>query len=75
MPRALKLGLPLRYRRQSLARLDALIAAAERDRGERQAAAERGTRGAKARVRAAEYRLTLLRNSRRWLAAGAPPAD
>jgi hypothetical protein len=40
MPQASKLGLPLRYRRQSLARLDALIAAAERDRGERQAAAE-----------------------------------
>jgi hypothetical protein len=47
MPQAPKLGLPLRYRRQALARLDTLIAAAERDRGERQAAAERGTRGAK----------------------------
>jgi hypothetical protein len=75
MPQPPKLGLPLRYRRQALARLDTLIAAAERDRGERQAAAERGTRGAKARVRAAEYRLTLLQGSRRWLAAGAPPAD
>ncbi len=75
MPQAPKLGLPPAYRRRALARLDALIAVAERDRGERQVAAERGTRGAKARVRAAEYRLALLRNSRRWLAAGAPPAD
>ena len=75
MPRAPELGLPLRYRRQALARLDALIAATERECGERQAAAERGARGAKARVRAAEYRLTLLQGSRRWLAAGAPPAD
>jgi hypothetical protein len=81
VPRTSKLGLPRRYRQHALARLDAVIASAERERDERRETVERlttakkGAARAKARLRVAEYRLALLHNSRRWLAAGAPPVD
>ena len=41
---------------------------------ERLAAAKKGTGFARAGLRQAEYRLALLRGSRRWIAAGQPPA-
>ena len=74
-----QLGLPPGYRRRALVGLDALIAKAEQDRAERVraverlAAAEKGTGLAKAGLRQAEYRLTLLRRSRRWMTAGHQP--
>ena len=80
MPQTSRLGLPPGYRRRALVRLDALIAKAEEDRTERLraverlAAAKKGTGPAKAGLRRAEYRLALLRGSRRWMAAGQPPA-
>ena len=79
MPHESKLGLPTGYRRRTLAKLDALIAKAEEDQAERLrtverlAAAKKGTGFAKAGLRQAEYRLALLRGSRRWMAAGQPP--
>jgi hypothetical protein len=81
VPRTSGLGLPRRYRQHALARLDAVIASTERERDARLATVERliqakkGAARAKARLRVAEYRLALLHNSRRWLAAGAPPVD
>ena len=80
MPHKSQLGLPTGYRRRTLAKLDALIAKAEEDQAERLrtverlAAAKKGTGFAKAGLRQAEYRLALLRGSRRWIAAGQPPA-
>jgi len=79
VPQKSQLGLPASYRRRALARVDALIAKAEQDRAERLraverlAAAEKGTGLAKAGLRRAEYRLALLRGSRRWMAAGHQP--
>ena len=79
MPRTSPLGLPPRYRRHALAKLDAVIEGAERERAERLraverlAAAEKGTARAKARLRTAEYRLALLRGSRRVLLPDEPP--
>jgi hypothetical protein len=70
---------PHGYRRRALARLEALIAKAEEDRAERLraverlAAAETNSASAKAGLRRAEYRLALLRGSRRWMTAGHPP--
>jgi hypothetical protein len=74
-----QLGLPARYRRLTLARLDAMIVNAEEDQAERRqtvkrlAAAKKATAFAKARLHEAGYRLTLLRGSRRWIDAGQPP--
>jgi len=79
VPQKSQLGLPASYRRRALARVDALIAKAEQDRAERLraverlAAAKKGTGLAKAGLRQAEYRLTLLRRSRRWMTAGHQP--
>jgi hypothetical protein len=79
MPRLPQLGLPPRYRRHALARLETVIARAERERAEqlqaleRLAAAGKNTARARARLRVADYRLTLLRRSRRWLLARGPP--
>jgi hypothetical protein len=66
--------LPPRYRRHALARLDAVIALAERERAEQRRAVERapGKGTAKTKLRLAEYRLGLLRGSRRLLTAGEP---
>jgi hypothetical protein len=75
MPRIPSLAvLPPRYRRHALARLDAVIALAERDRAEQRRAVERSPEkgAAKARLRLAEYRLGLLRGSRRLLTSGEP---
>lgn len=78
-PRASALGLPPRYRRHALSRLDALIARAEGELAERLRAVRRlatagkGTARPKTRLRAVEYRLALLRGSRRWLLAREPP--
>ncbi len=75
MPRIPSLAvLPPRYRRHALARLDAVIALAERDRAEQRRAVERSPEkgAAKARLRLAEYRLGLLRGSRRLLTLGEP---
>jgi hypothetical protein len=80
VPQQSQLGLPPGYRRRALVRLDAFIANAEEDRAERLrvverlAAAKKGSALAKAGLRQAEYRLALLRGSRRWMAAGQPPA-
>jgi hypothetical protein len=71
--------LPPGCRRRALVGLDAPIDRAEQDRAERLraaerlAAAEKGTGLAKAGLRRAEYRLALLRGSRRWMAAGHRP--
>jgi hypothetical protein len=79
VPQKSQLGLPASYRRRALARFDALIAKAEQDRAERLraverlAAAKKGTGLAKAGLHQAEYRLALLRGSRRWIAAGHQP--
>jgi hypothetical protein len=75
MPRIPSLAvLPPRYRQHALARLDAVIALAERDRAEQRRAVERSPEkgAAKARLRLAEYRLGLLRGSRRLLTLGEP---
>src|SRR4051794_5906684 len=79
VPQKSQLGLPASYRRRAPARVDDLIAKAEQDRAdrlravERLAAAKKGTGLAKAGLRQAEYRLTLLRRSRRWMTAGHQP--
>ena len=73
MPRIPSLALlPPRYRRHAIARLDAVIALAEKERAEQRRAVERSPeRGAaKARLRLAEYRLGMLRGSRRLLTSG-----
>jgi len=75
MPRIPSLAvLPPRHRQHALARLDAVIALAERDRAEQRRAVERSPEkgAAKARLRLAEYRLGLLRGSRRLLTLGEP---
>ena len=75
MPRIPSLSvLPPRYRRHALARLDAMIALAERELAKQRWAVERapGKGAAKAKLRLAEYRLGLLRGSRRVLASGEP---
>ena len=66
--------LPPRYRRHAIARLDAVIALAERERAEQRRAVERSPKrgAAKARLRLVEYRLGLLRGSRRLLTSGKP---
>ena len=66
--------LPPRYRRHAIARLDAVIALAEREQAEQRRAVERSPEGgaAKARLRLAEYRLGMLRGSRRLLTSGEP---
>ena len=78
-PRPSALGLPPRYRRHALSRLDALIARTEGERAERLRAVEhltatgKGATRARARLRTTEYRLALLRGSRQWLLAREPP--
>ena len=66
------LELPPRYKRQALARLDGLIARAERDLERRLAGAGRSAAAA-GTARLAEGRLDLLRRSRRSLLTGEPP--
>jgi hypothetical protein len=66
------LELPPRYRQQALARLDGLIARAERDLERRLAGAGRSAASA-GTARLAEGRLDLLRHSRRCLLTGEPP--
>jgi hypothetical protein len=79
VPRTSSVRLPLRYRRHALARLDTVIAAAERDRAghlaavRRVAAAGKNATRARAKLRLADYRLGLLRRTRAWLAAGELP--
>ena len=69
MVRKSSVKLPLRYRRHALARLDAVIAAAEPDRAEHLAAvghlaaADKSTTRPRARLRVPDYRLALLRPS------------
>jgi hypothetical protein len=81
MPRKSQLGLPPRYRRHALARLDVVIAGAEREKTEqlqtveRLATAKKSTARAKAKLRVAEDRLDLLQSSRQWLLAHEPPMD
>src|SRR5256885_2016215 len=73
MPRTPSLALlPPRYGRHAIARLDAVIALAEKEQAEQRQAVERSPeRGAaKARLRLVEYRLGLLHGSRRLLTAG-----
>jgi len=71
--------LPLRYRRHALARLDAVIAAAERDRAEHLAAVEhlaaagKSTTRPRAKLRISDHHLALLHRSRGWLALGELP--
>jgi hypothetical protein len=75
MPRIPSLALlPPRYRRHAIARLDAVIALAERERAEQRQAVERSPErgGAKAKLRLVEYRLGLLHGSRRLLTSGKP---
>jgi hypothetical protein len=66
--------LPPRYRRHAIAKLDTVIALAEREQAEqRQAVESLPEKGAaKARLRLAEYRLGLLRGSRRLLTSDKP---
>ena len=66
--------LPPRYRRHAIARLDAVIALAEKEQAEQRQAVERSPQrgAAKAKLRLVEYRLGLLRGSRRLLASGKP---
>ena len=75
MPRILSLAvLPPRYRRHALARLDAVIALAEKERAEQRRAVERAPEkgAARTKLRLAEYRLGLLRSSRRLLTSSGP---
>ena len=66
--------LPPRYRRHAIARLDAVIALAEKEQAEQRRAVERSPQrgAAKAKLRLVEYRLGLLRGSRRLLTSGKP---
>jgi hypothetical protein len=66
--------LPPRYRRHAIAKLDAVIALAEKEQAEQRRAVERSPeRGAaKAKLRLVEYRLGLLHGSRRLLTSGKP---
>jgi hypothetical protein len=74
-----QLGLPPGCRRRALVGLDALIAKAEQDRAgrlravERPAAAKDGTGLTTDGLHRAEYRLALLRGSRRRIAGGHQP--
>jgi hypothetical protein len=74
-----QLGLPSRYRRHALGKLETVLAITEKERNERLEAVERlavakkSTAQEEARRRMVEYRLALLQGSRHWLASGTPP--
>ena len=74
-----QLGLPFRYRRHALGKLETVLAITEKERNERLEAVERlavakkSTAQEEARLRMVEYRLALLHGSRRWFALGSPP--